>query len=224
MLKRISLISLLVVLLFTSCVPPIKITQDYQASDFVFGSLANKKLCITSTTIKNGQGFERSIRREYQNNENYISNIVGQVDRSFTAQNVLPANYNVSEEDISTILGNSTDNSVKSKILNKVNTESEANFLLLLSSVSVVQEVTHTAGTMTTGANGAMTNTGGSSQSKCIVKINAELWDLTKEKVVLEFTAHGEDVVTFFATDAALRNATAEAVANLSNYITTGTI
>lgn len=139
---------------------------------------------------------------------------------SLTAANVSSPNLNSSEREVGIIQKESVNDSEKAALFSKIKANSKADYLMILSSVTVDQEVTNNSYT-TMNANGTMTPTN-SSEVKCIVKIDVEMWDVAAQSKVLEFTSHGDEKVIFFATDAALRNATATSVENLSNYVLTG--
>ncbi len=215
-LIAISLLSL------SSCFQLVKITQNFKDIDYPFRAVAGKTICVEAAYLKNGSGFSRSIKREYNDDRSYIDTIQNKVRASLQALNVKSPDLNLTERNVNFVQRESFDNDEKQSLFNTLKSDSNVDYLMVISLVSVEKNVAHNGGMMTF-SNGT-TSHGGGSTIKCVVNIDVELWDIAKKSKVLEFRSHGEEMVHFFATDLALRNATAKSVQNLSNYIVNGKI
>lgn len=216
-LSTIGLISVI------GCAPSIKIYTKYQDPAYSFGQIKKEESIKVIVDAKvNLSEYHKTFQREYLNEQGFTAVLQMQIADSLKARIGCIVNGTADQENVSVAVSSQYDNVNIDKLQQLLGLTSE-DYILLVTSVGITKDVNYSPGMMMANPGGMGMQMGsGQRVEKCIVSLNAELWNVKNKRKVLAYSSTGEAKVTMLFFGTALKGAVANSIKYMIKYLRTG--
>lgn len=210
------IVSLLIILLSSSCTSHIRIKQTFKSKDADTSNMRTSSYTVYGTSSISLTDFISTYNDDYANDDAFNKKMMSYLENKMRIK--FKKNVQLGKGELPDYLRG--EDSFSSSNRDDVPTfleQLDTDYLIFLKMITIGSEyTTSTSFDPNTGMSSSNTS------EDCIVTLYTEMWDIKGQRKVLEFESIGRSTVFLFAYSTALENSMKNAADNLSKYLYSG--
>ena len=210
------IISVLLILISSSCTSHIKIKQTFKSKDVDSSTFRKASYTVYGTTNISLTDFTKTYDEDFKNDEAFNEKMTSFLESKLRLK--FKNNVQLGSGDLPDYLrGEDSFANNKREDVPAFLDKQNSDYLIFLKMVTIGSEYTSTTNY---NANTGMSTT--NTSEDCIVTLFAEMWDVKAKRKVLEFESIGRSTVFLFAFSTALESSMKNAADNMAKYLYSG--